>query len=45
MENGKWIPYRYSVGQPMGAYSSFPMLALTHHVIVQIAAGRAGYQG
>lgn len=29
----------------MGAYSSFPMLALTHHVIVQVAAGRAGYSG
>jgi len=28
----------YSVGQPMGAYSSFAMLALTHHVIVHIAA-------
>ena len=27
----------------MGAYSSFPMLALTHHVIVQIAARRAGF--
>jgi len=27
----------------MGAYSSFPMLALSHHVIVQIAARRAGY--
>jgi hypothetical protein len=25
----------YSVGQPMGAYSSWAMLALTHHVIVQ----------
>jgi hypothetical protein len=36
------VPYRYAVGQPMGAYSSFPMLALTHHVIVQIAASRAG---
>jgi len=35
-------PYRYAVGQPMGAYSSFPMLALTHHVIVQIAALRCG---
>jgi hypothetical protein len=34
---------RYSVGQPMGAYSSFAMLALTHHVIVHIAAKRAGY--
>jgi hypothetical protein len=26
---------RYSVGQPMGAYSSWAMLALTHHIIVQ----------
>lgn len=33
-------PLRYSVGQPMGAYSSFAMLALTHHVIVRIAAQR-----
>lgn len=33
---------RYAVGQPMGAYSSFAMLALTHHVIVRIAAQRAG---
>jgi len=36
------VAYRYAVGQPMGAYSSFPMLALTHHVIVQVAARRAG---
>jgi hypothetical protein len=27
----------------MGAYSSFAMLALTHHVIVAIAARRSGY--
>lgn len=27
--------YRYSVGQPMGAYSSWAMLAVTHHFIVQ----------
>jgi len=33
---------RYAVGQPMGALSSWGMLALTHHVIVQIAAIRAG---
>lgn len=32
----------YSVGQPMGALSSWGMLALTHHVIVQIAASRSG---
>jgi hypothetical protein len=30
--------YRYAVGQPMGAYSSWAMLALTHHAIVQFAA-------
>lgn len=29
------LPIRYSVGQPMGAYSSWAMLALTHHMIVQ----------
>lgn len=28
----------YSVGQPMGARSSFTMLGLTHHMIVQYAA-------
>jgi len=33
---------KYSVGQPMGAYSSWAMLALTHHVIVQVAAQRVG---
>lgn len=27
--------YRYAVGQPMGAYSSWAMLALTHHALVQ----------
>ncbi|QDW65458.1 putative RNA dependent RNA polymerase [Rhizoctonia solani mitovirus 23] len=32
---------RYSVGQPMGAKSSFPMLGLTHHLIVMEAASRA----
>jgi hypothetical protein len=31
---------RYAVGQPMGAYSSWAMLALTHHLIVRIAALR-----
>jgi len=34
---------KYSVGQPMGARSSFPLLALTHHVIIQVAASRAKY--
>jgi hypothetical protein len=35
---------KYSVGQPMGAYSSWAMLALTHHIIVQLASQRAGYK-
>jgi len=30
----------YAVGQPMGAFSSWAMLALTHHAIVQYAAFR-----
>lgn len=29
---------KYTVGQPMGALSSWAMLALTHHFIVQVAA-------
>lgn len=29
---------KYSVGQPMGALSSWAMLALTHHFLVQMAA-------
>lgn len=29
---------KYSVGQPMGALSSWGMLALTHHIIVQYSA-------
>jgi hypothetical protein len=37
--------YRYAVGQPMGAYSSWAMLALTHHALVQFAAWRAGVKG
>jgi hypothetical protein len=34
----------YAVGQPMGALSSFNMLALTHHIIVQVAAFNCGYK-
>jgi hypothetical protein len=36
---------RYAVGQPMGAYSSWAMLALTHHCIVQYCAAQAGVVG
>lgn len=32
----------YSVGQPMGAYSSWAAFALSHHLIVQYAAFLAG---
>lgn len=34
---------RYSVGQPMGALSSWGMLALTHHLLIQYSASIAGY--
>lgn len=34
--------YKYAVGQPMGAYSSWAMLAVTHHVIVHKAASLCG---
>lgn len=33
---------RYAVGQPMGAYSSWAMLAFVHHFIVQYCAYRSG---
>jgi hypothetical protein len=36
---------KYRVGQPMGAYSSWAMLALVHHAIVQFAAKRANVVG
>lgn len=36
---------RYAVGQPMGAYSSWAMLAITHHCIVQYCAAKAGVAG
>jgi len=37
--------YQYKVGQPMGAYSSWAMFALSHHIVVQYAAFLAGRQG
>jgi len=33
-------PVRYAVGQPMGALSSWAMLAMTHHALIQYAADR-----
>lgn len=37
-------PLYYGVGQPMGAYSSFGMLAMIHHYIVQLAAYNVGHR-
>lgn len=34
--------YKYSTGQPMGAHSSWPLFTLSHHLVVQVAAKRAG---
>jgi hypothetical protein len=36
---------RYASGQPMGLYSSWAMFSLAHHILVQQAAFRAGYEG
>jgi len=33
--------YRYSVGQPMGSYSSWAAFTLTHHLVVQYCAKKA----
>lgn len=33
---------RYSTGQPMGAYASFPLLALTNHLLVQMSMVLSG---
>jgi len=42
--NSKGNPsVRYAAGQPMGAYSSWCAMALTHHLIVRVAALRAGF--
>lgn len=39
---GRRATVRYACGQPMGAYSSWAMFAVTHHAIVRMAAKRAG---
>lgn len=36
---------RYAVGQPMGALSSWAMLAVTHHLVAQLAAHRSRSRG
>lgn len=42
---GPWISRKYLVGQPMGAYSSWAMLAVAHHAIVQYCASLEGLEG
>jgi len=39
------VAYRYGAGQPMGTLSSWASFALAHHVVVQIAARLAGWEG
>lgn len=36
---------RYAVGQPMGAYSSWAMLAFVHHALIQYSAWKVGFRG
>jgi hypothetical protein len=38
------ITVEYKTGQPMGAYSSWPLFALCHHLVVQAASKRAGWK-
>lgn len=35
--------YRYLTGQPMGSYGSFPMLAITNHLLLQMARVMSGF--
>lgn len=35
---------RFAVGQPLGAYSSWAVFSLTHHLIVQLAACYSGFK-
>lgn len=45
-----WLPFtlpsgdklHYEIGQPMGAYSSWAVFTLTHHLVIQYAAKLAG---
>jgi len=40
--NGETLLYNYSRGQPMGAYSSWAVFALSHHFMVWLAAYNCG---
>lgn len=41
----KGTDYRYAAGQPMGTLSSWAAFAVSHHVVVQLAARQAGVDG
>jgi len=41
--NGKYFKLKYSVGQPMGALSSWGVFSVTHHFILQYCARQAGH--
>lgn len=41
-ERRKSVTVRYACGQPMGAYSSWALFSTCHHVMVRLAAKRAG---
>nr|WIR83944.1 MAG: RNA-dependent RNA polymerase [Ulva mitovirus 1] len=36
--------YTWAVGQPLGAYSSWPIAALSHHIVVQFCARSVGVE-
>lgn len=38
----KGLTYKWAVGQPLGAYSSWPSFTLAHHLMVLCAARRVG---
>jgi len=37
--------YRFMMGQPLGAYSSWAVFSLTHHALIQYCSQRLGYKG
>lgn len=41
MPSGYYKTVRWSVGQPMGMYASWPLMAVAHHFLVQFSAWRS----
>lgn len=44
VEKGRKKLTKYKTGQPLGAYSSFAMLSLTHHFIIQEAYRKVAFE-